>query len=1374
MGNELMNKINFYLKNNTKRKHLYQILIVLCVAIAFLVYSIMTKPAISMAFDNINVESMRENTSFGQVVPVRVTAEALEGNDPTNFVIYTEGVGGGLSSEYQFDQENTCEITAEDGKTVKLHKEDVIEEESGDVVKHNYWFTLQPEEKVAFTLNYTSDVEAISTLSNGGSSTEVLPSEEQSSEQTSSSTEATTETSESKPEEKPTEEPATTESKPEEKPTEEPVTTESKPEEKPTEQPATTESKPEEKPTEEPATTESKQKEEPTEDAPVDEDFLVGTVGTKTYNQVALANVEYMDTKDIKTSEAEQPTTTKQEVVTEEVTTETTEDPVTTEATTETNPEESEQTTGTLPVEEGEGGSDTSVPVEKADQYLNIYVAASADEDYEGIANTLIDRVNGWNGVTPDEEIKNKKVANLYWTKEENITDVVIKARTEEGVLVTVTGDKNSFSEEQLKTLNLVVKEIIVRDELQEEISDSDTMDESQQAQTKKVDELLKEALGEESQNLLERRRFDIQLIANDQEIEPNGTLSVAFDNMEYNASAKKVKVFHIQDEQKIEEMNSLLNEDGTIRMETDHFSEFEVILIGENIRDAVQYDWEEPSDQNFLGTAHKFNMFLLGNLSNMVDVEGIVAIGGNIIYNNGGGFSVAGGATKANSPVSGLEIQIDPAALIFGGSSIEIDNGKIITPSLDSDSSSSIWVSSSLAEELYQKFDGYNTQDKIKIFENINTFFSSAKSSLYTKNEDLYNNIDKYTECEAKEEGGTLSFNYNGDEEVVVFNISIDSLNNVQTINFDIPETTQAIINIISDKNNITFEPKIDMKYATVHSSQEYIKLAGNILWNFDPNITTVNYNIKQEMLPGSVLAPKADFLIHTSVGINGTLVANNLTVKEGTGFECHYFPPRIPDETPDPIKGKLRDVVVKKEWKEGTGETVDHDPITVKLLRKIESDSGYSDTGMTAILSKDNNWKHVFQVPEKDSNGNTYSYTVEEVNVPNGYESTISEPKNTAGAWATTNGDGNSIDDLDIISKECIIITANANPEDKGNAIWMENPYVMQVSGSKVTAEKNTTLPEVSGSLKRHAMTEDFIKALEELANNEDAIWRVEQVSKSGDDRLVSIYNPSEGKYLYIDVQNRKVALTDQETIWDYNGFRLEDDNGNTNQNRKNYIGPYQENSQEFKALISSGNDLKDQAQCFQLYYWNNAKTEITITNTKVDTPTTVPLEIQKVDSTETKALSGAAFSLYKVDNDNGTTIPEIEHKVSLVAENLTSDSEGKISVGSVEIGQTYYLVETKAPAGYQILSGPIKFIPQKTTITIENSNTIAKDITNKEGSGSKIVLQVQNTQGYQLPDTGGEGTVSLTVTGISLMAVAVVGMFFMRKRQEHRGEV
>ena len=1605
MGNELMNKINLYLQNNTKRKHLYQILIVLCVAIAFLVYSIMTKPAISMAFDNINVESMRENTSFGQVVPVRVTAEALQGNDPTNFVIYTEGVGGGLSSEYQFDQENIYEITAEDGKTVKLHKEDVVDEKSGDVVKHNYWFTLQPEEKVAFTLNYTSDVEVISTPSNSGSSTEVLPSEEQSAEETGSSTEETTETSESKPEENPTEEPATTESKPEEKPTEEPGTTESKPEEKPTEEPATTESKPKENPTEAPATTESKpkekpteskQEEEPTEDAPVDEDFLVGTVGTKTYNQVALANVEYMDTKDVKTSEVERPTTTKQEVVTEE-------------ATTETKAEESEQTTGKLPVEEGQGASDTSVPVEKADQYLNIYVAASADEDYEGIANTLIDRVNGWNGVTPDEEIKNKKVANLYWTKEENITDVVIKARTEEGVLVTVTGDKNSFQEGDLKDLTLHVQEIKNENEGNDE---------------EEIEESLKQML-EEDANIIEYKDFDITLMANNQEVEPTGTVNVIFHDMGYDTTKNKVKVFHTDEEQQVEEMESSLEEDGNIRMQTNHFSKYSIVVYAERTIEETTIEWQDPSGRDYLGTASKFNAFIFGNLGDIPDIEGSVAVQGDILFKEkNSGLSVAGAQI---SQTSDLKLKLDPCALLFGGDTIDMQ-GNISTMSISLDPNSQIWVKKGFTQ--FDKFYENDVDGKFKYVTNIDKFFDQAKTSLTKQNKKLFEQtetnefdvVDLTTQNE-----NAINFIYEGSKKQVIFKVNASQLKNSTNIwEISLPKDVTAIINVIDDTETGSIEFKPLTKQDDAKFDSQYVELARRVLWNFDPSIEKVKVLPNGNMLMGSVLAPNADFDVSgVGAGFNGTLVAKSLIGDRNSGFECHYFPPRDPDKpeeeekeeltaihikkeweggvpnnisevtidiyngdnivtsvqlnesnnwertvenlpmydpngnkityevreqqidgyvadyvtqggeevwvptdvltdqgvylfiskdsnleekfifnskvtkgedssklgekvtnnvngqnvqgwtdndqlldgyqwiaekresgwylkdkeenkylsirqgqldldqngtenqftgttlytkynpyiyyisdqynsgeyssssidsiaakftayyktftdqevtiTNSKIKGKLRDVVVKKEWKEGAGETVVHDPITVKLLRKIESDSGYSDTGMTAILSKDNNWQYVFQVPEKDSNGNTYIYTVEEVNVPDGYESTISEPKNTAGAWTTTNGDGNSIDDLDIISKECIIITANANPEKKGNAIWMKNPYVMQVSGSKVTAEKNMTLPEVSGNLKRHAMTEEFIKALEELANNEDAIWRVEQVSKSGDDRFVSIYNPSEGKYLYIDAKNQKIALTDQETIWDYDGFRLGDRSDSSSDKKKqNYIGPYQENSQEFKALIRDDKDLKDQAQCFQLYYWNNAKTEITITNTKVDTPTTVPLEIQKVDSTETKALSGAAFSLYKADKDGEITIPGINESVSLVAENLTSDSEGKISVGSVEIGQTYYLVETKAPAGYQILSGPIKFIPQKTTITIENGNTIAKDITNKEGAGSKIVLQVQNTQGYQLPDTGGEGTASLTVIGISLMAVAVIGMFFMRKRQEHRGEV
>ena len=173
MQKELQTKISQYLKNSMKMRHHYQILTVIAIAVIFLVYSVLTKPAISMAYDNISVEAMRENTAFGQVVPVRITAQALQGTEPTTFVIYTKGVGGGLSFEYQFNEENICEVMTEDGTTIQLHKEEILDEENRNVIKHNYWFTLQPEEKTAFVLNYTSDVEVItneSNVSTGGGS----------------------------------------------------------------------------------------------------------------------------------------------------------------------------------------------------------------------------------------------------------------------------------------------------------------------------------------------------------------------------------------------------------------------------------------------------------------------------------------------------------------------------------------------------------------------------------------------------------------------------------------------------------------------------------------------------------------------------------------------------------------------------------------------------------------------------------------------------------------------------------------------------------------------------------------------------------------------------------------------------------------------------------------------------------------------------------------------------------------------------------------------------------------------------------------------------------------------------------------------------
>ena len=84
-------------------------------------------------------------------------------------------------------------------------------------------------------------------------------------------------------------------------------------------------------------------------------------------------------------------------------------------------------------------------------------------------------------------------------------------------------------------------------------------------------------------------------------------------------------------------------------------------------------------------------------------------------------------------------------------------------------------------------------------------------------------------------------------------------------------------------------------------------------------------------------------------------------------------------------------------------------------------------------------------------------------------------------------------------------------------------------------------------------------------------------------------------------------------------------------------------------------------------------------------------------------------------------------------------------------LDTGIDYYLVETRAPAGYRRLDTPLK-------ITIDDSGNTAlingniNDITAKE-----VNVELANTSGIRLPITGSTGTVICTVVGIALMVVS-----------------
>ena len=153
------------------------------------------------------------------------------------------------------------------------------------------------------------------------------------------------------------------------------------------------------------------------------------------------------------------------------------------------------------------------------------------------------------------------------------------------------------------------------------------------------------------------------------------------------------------------------------------------------------------------------------------------------------------------------------------------------------------------------------------------------------------------------------------------------------------------------------------------------------------------------------------------------------------------------------------------------------------------------------------------------------------------------------------------------------------------------------------------------------------------------------------------------------------------------------------------------------------------------------SESEKEVTITNKRLGS-----ISIRKVDSQNKNAtLAGAKFKLKK-DNDyvkdsNGT---EIE---------VTTDGDGGAIFEKLEPG-TYILEETKAPKGYSLPATGIEI-----KVGIDNNDY-------------EIDKTVQNAKLYSLPNSGGPGTYGFTISGVAILATALL-LFINNKRREEEAK-
>ena len=186
------------------------------------------------------------------------------------------------------------------------------------------------------------------------------------------------------------------------------------------------------------------------------------------------------------------------------------------------------------------------------------------------------------------------------------------------------------------------------------------------------------------------------------------------------------------------------------------------------------------------------------------------------------------------------------------------------------------------------------------------------------------------------------------------------------------------------------------------------------------------------------------------------------------------------------------------------------------------------------------------------------------------------------------------------------------------------------------------------------------------------------------------------------------------------------------------------------------------------------------------------TFKMNVQKIDGANAdKELAGAKFVLSKngaVDlgtiDENG--IPaKTENLIKLVYDSAnntyrvaTASDEyttyvmtaGNITIKGLDDVEDYYLYETKAPAGYNRLTEPVKFKIKATYNGTGDSCTAVSTKVGEEDAVTGLKVSVENNAGTTLPSTGGMGTTVFYVVGGGLMAVAVV-LLVTKKRMENK---
>lgn len=204
--------------------------------------------------------------------------------------------------------------------------------------------------------------------------------------------------------------------------------------------------------------------------------------------------------------------------------------------------------------------------------------------------------------------------------------------------------------------------------------------------------------------------------------------------------------------------------------------------------------------------------------------------------------------------------------------------------------------------------------------------------------------------------------------------------------------------------------------------------------------------------------------------------------------------------------------------------------------------------------------------------------------------------------------------------------------------------------------------------------------------------------------------------------------------------------------------------EESEDIKFTIGTDNDNKNALEAEALnvgsvdyanYAGPGCVGKVDYTNKE----TVANVDFVKVDAADNNiTINGAMFTLYKAD-ESWTKGKEVER--------VTSKNGGTFGFEKLLPGN-YLLNETKAATGYSLVTEPWK-------IVIKNNG----EVTVTKNDGEPVIAKnsdkrymIENAKVYSLPESGGPGTYGFTISGVAILATALL-LFINNKRREEEAK-